>query len=306
MKIDNMIKRVSLRGVCIAGGFFVFLYVVLPVLLSPKGVYVDINVIIRSVWQLVQEAMREDAFVGICVFIFAFIFPFILIAYIVSSLIGRNKDLKNLQSGMNVKNVILLSDRLFFNFFNSHYNFQCTYQDIERIEIGVKTDLQRTKNGYVEVIEKFQFEFKVLNGKVFKLETLVPLTTLFTPLNFVYKVIDYCRGVKEIQYKASGRGDNKEVCDKLKNYIERGCQLYYADHDIGGAYFVSCFLFFIGLVFLVGFADIIKAALGDCLSFVFILLVLPVVCVLISIWIDVKLQIDRNNKVKFGGHDDRM
>lgn len=162
----------------------------------------------------------ETKFILILMLIVA---PVIGFAFALKAFLNRKKEIEKLYCGINLKEVYLSSKGVNFLFYKSQYNFSCGYKDIEKVELVVETKHIVTKHRYEfrdeYIIEAIRYYFSLLNGKTFWLER--PASWV----NEMKDIYDFIRCIKgkvgDIKYSAIGSGDNFEVEENIKRYINR-------------------------------------------------------------------------------------
>lgn len=231
----------------------------------------------------------EDKFMFI---LSVYIMPLLLLCATIGSIISRNKALKNEASVLSLMSVDFKPNRVYFRFNRDNCDISCSYRDINSLTMEINITKERTKNGYVNVVNYIALHFVVIGNKSF---TLTNTTINFKGL--IYKVIDYTREVQNFSYKFSGNGEHADLDEVIECYLKKGMKPILTKPQEKGFKLMSILFFIIGLFFVFMFAKDIAQSRFD--GGLFILLFMPSVFILISVILDIVLIIDKIHEKKY-------
>lgn len=222
------------------------------------------------------------------------ILPLTVYLGLISSIIARQKALKEFNSKLNLKSIDFLQGRINFNFNRPQYNFVCSYNDINSLELTIITDIVRTKYGYTTALKEIVLNFTVLNNKTFSLSN----TSSF-PMRTIYKIIDYTRGVNNFTYNFLGPGNTNDIKEKIDNYLNKGFKQILSNQGENYFKYMSIVLFIIGITTAYTTKDLIESAYKNnsfiiCLPFF--------VLIIASFIVDLWLIADKLRERKYRGY----
>lgn len=201
------------------------------------------------------------------------------------------KEAKNFESALNLKSVEFLQGKVYFNFNRPQYDFACGYNDINKIEMDLKTVMVHTKNGSYPVLSRITLNFTVLNNKNF---SLTSNNTCY--MRKIYNIIDCGKAVHDFSYKFSGVGKINDIDEKIRDYMTTGCKQILATQAENTCKWLSILFFLIGIFFLFSFRDIFNGKDVGELGFV----VYPTfVFFLVSFIFDIMLLTDKWNENRY-------
>jgi hypothetical protein len=246
--------------------------------------------------EFVQAVLNTDDSDARFVFLFIAVTPFILVWSIIYSCIERNKSLKLMRNlGFNLKYADFLYNRIDFCFVDPKYNISCSYEDIEELKMKLHTSLTRTKNGYDYIaVTEIELVFTLLNGKTFSIKN-----TPFNKLNFIYKIIDYARGINNFSYKFTGYGVSQVVKEKIEDYLKTGCKQILSTKEENNLKFASLLTFGVGAFLFFALSSIITEAIQREDFGIFYAIAPFFLFIVAAIVIDVYLIVDKINDKKF-------
>ena len=186
-----------------------------------------------------------------------FVVPVLLLWALIAEIKHRNKMMKFLNQGFKLKYVDFLQGRIDFCFIDPKYNFTCGYEDIESLDMNLETVLRTHKGQTFILLQEVELKFKVLNGKTFSISN-----TPLQPVKFLYKLIDYTRGIQNFSYQFTGAGVNDDLKERIDDYRKKGCRQILSTVQENSYKFMSLMFFAISLVFIFMFWDIIKELIG--------------------------------------------
>ncbi len=140
------------------------------------------------------------------------IIPLVLIVYIIINLIKRQNSLKKFKQPFNIKAIKFTDNLIFFNFFSPKYNFSCKYSDIEKLHTVIIIEKRPTPTKYR--IKEIVLHFTALNGKTFTIKN----DGGFLPEQFLYRIIDCARQIKDFSYSLSGEYISSNLDNKIQRY----------------------------------------------------------------------------------------
>ena len=222
------------------------------------------------------------------------ILPLTVYLGLISSIIARQKALKEFNSKLNLKSIDFLQGRINFNFNRPQYNFVCSYNDINSLELTIITDIVSTKYGYTTALKEIVLNFTVLNNKTFSLSN----TSSF-PMRTIYKIIDYTRGVNNFTYNFLGPGNTNDIKEKIDNYLNKGFKQILSNQGENYFKYMSIVLFIIGITTAYTTKDLIESAYKNnsfiiCLPFF--------VLIIASFIVDLWLIADKLRERKYRGY----
>ncbi len=237
----------------------------------------------------------EDWYDKFWIVFMVFVVPVLLLWALIAEIKHRNKMMKFLNQGFKLKYVDFLQGRIDFCFIDPKYNFTCGYEDIESLDMNLETVLRTHKGQTFILLQEVELKFKVLNGKTFSISN-----TPLQPVKFLYKLIDYTRGIQNFSYQFTGAGVNDDLKERIDDYRKKGCRQILSTVQENSYKFMSLMFFAISLVFIFMFWDIINEIIvkGD---FGIIFVFLPsLVLIIITAVLDAFLIADKVNDRKFG------
>lgn len=286
MRINNVSSSTSMQSI-VASAVILF-------------IFLAVSILVLSCWtpeQLFQAFLGiEDWYDKFWIGFLVFVLPISLVWLLISGIKNRNDRLKLLNFGFNIKYVDFLQGRIDFKFTDSRYDFTCSCDDIEKLSLNLKTVMVTHKGQTYIVLKEIELNFKVLNGKTFSISN-----TPLQPVKFLYKLIDYTRGIQNFSYKFSGAGVNDDLQERIDDYRKRGCRQILSTVQENSYKFMSIMFFAMSLFFMVSFLDTITKAVekGD-----WMLLTIPftpvIIFIIIAGIIDAFLIADKINDRKFG------
>lgn len=246
--------------------------------------------------QLFQAFLSiEDTFEKLYIGLMVLIFPLLFVWALISEIKSRNKALEYLSYGLNLKYIDFLQGRIHFKFTESKYDFVCGYNDIEQIKMKLNTTIVHTRNGSYVALKEIQIDFHVLNGKTFSISN-----TPLRPAKFLYKFIDYTRGIQNFSYKFIGAGEVEDLKERIEDYRKRGCKQILSTPQENTFKILSIVFFAMSMFFIFSFLDIITRATekGD---FGILIMLSPIVIMfmVIPLILDGFLIADKINDRKF-------
>ena len=239
-------------------------------------------------------ANPEDPWISWVLFI---MLPAIFYIGLIISIIQRYAGLKELASSLNLKSVDFLSDRVKFNFNRPQYDFVCGYSEINNLEMILVTALARSKYGTCIVLNEVKLNFTVLNNKNFSL-TNTPMAAM----RLIYNIVDCARKVNHFSYKFEGAGESKDLKEKIEEYLHKGTKPVLTSVGETKFKWMSMVFFIIGMVFLVGFKDILNDSVKDLI--LLLIPLLPVGAFLGTSFIfDIILIVDKIKEKSYRGYN---
>ena len=237
----------------------------------------------------------EDPWIAWGLFI---IMPAVFYIGLILAIIERHAGLKELSSSLNLKSVDFLPDRVKFNFNRPQYDFVCGYSEINNLEMILVTALARSKYGTCIVLNEVNLNFTVLNNKEFSL-TNTPMAAM----RLIYNIVDCARKVNHFSYKFGGAGEDKDLKEKIEDYLHKGTKPVLTSVGETKFKWMSIVFFIIGMVFLVGFKDVFNDYLYK--DFMMLLIpLLPVGAFLGTSFIfDIILIIDKIKEKSYRGYN---
>ena len=295
MKIYNVSSKTSIRMVVVMG----ILSTILTMFLTLSYLYSSPNSssildFFQWLFLLIKTFISEgeDLSEKIFLTIFSVIIPIAIYIGLIGAIISRNKALQEYRSGLNVKYVEFLPNRINFSFTQPQYNFSCGYNDIEKLNIELYTNIVHTKSGPQTVWNETIFNFYTLNNKKFKVNCVSFM------LNKVYSVISYMRGIKELNYKFTGAGKILDLDDKISAFLKTGHKKFLGRNEKTHMMIISTVLFIFGTLISLIF-------LGTISDFGWLFIFIPaIIPLLISVVMDIVLFIDLINNRKFRGFNE--
>ena len=292
MRINNVSSKTSKQiliilfiFVFIATAFYIGAYLVTSIeRCSVLGFF-------KWVVPFIQRTISNESDDKIILFLLMVAAPLILYFSFIWTLVEKIKAIKEFYSILNLKNVDLLPDRIQFNFTQPQYNFVCSYQDVEQLDMNIVTTIVHTKNGSHVAFQELILNFTLLNGKIFSLNN-----TTFAPMKVIYEILNHAGEVQNFNFYFSGAGQINDIKEKIENYMRFGKkQMYGADVEKSNK-LLSTIFFVIGLVFIFVFHDMIDDFVRD--PGLFLLFIPLSSFLLISFVIDIFLVINEINKIK--------
>lgn len=159
-------------------------------------------------------------------------------SYIVLSQKAKTKEFNKKP---NLKYIDFLPGKVNFCFNRPQYDFVCTYENIENLEMDIETDLIYTNKKPIVDVRQLHLNFTVLNNKKFS------LTTNQKSMNTIYSIIDVGRSVKEFSYKFSGLGEIEHTKEQIEKYQKYGIKTFLTSKMKDGFVTISFMLLFFGL-----------------------------------------------------------
>lgn len=159
-------------------------------------------------------------------------------SYIVLSQKAKTKEFNKKP---NLKYIDFLPGKVNFCFNRPQYDFACTYENIENLEMDIETDLIYTNKKPIVDVRQLHLNFTVLNNKKFS------LTTNQKSMNTIYSIIDVGRSVKEFSYKFSGLGEIEHTKEQIEKYQKYGIKTFLTSKMKDGFITISFMLLFFGL-----------------------------------------------------------
>lgn len=294
MHINNVSQKTSL-SMPIMCGIFSIIYTV-GILLA-YFMNISETASIQSFWNWVKDAyntvssIEPDGFW--MAWVLFIILPLAVYLGFISSIIARQKALKEFNSKLNLKSIDFLQGRINFNFNRPQYNFVCGYSDINSLELTIITDLVSTKYGYTTALKEIVLNFTVLNNKTFSLSN----TSSF-PMQTIYKIIDYTRSVNNFTYNFRGPGNTEDIKEKIDNYRTKGFKQILSNQGENNFKYLSIVLFIIGTTIAYTAKDVIESAYTNNL---FIVCLPFFVMIIASFIIDIWLIADKLRERKYRG-----
>lgn len=229
--------------------------------------------------------------------ILVFICPFLLIWSIITEIKKRNDVLKIMDYGLNLKYVDFQQGMIDFCFADPKYNISCGYDDIEKLKMELHTVEVRNKYGDVFIVLKeIELHFTLLNDKNFSISN-----TPLKPMNLVYKILDYTRGMKNFSYKFSGAGVSEDVKERIDDYLSKGCRQILSTEQEDKFKWMSLLFFGLGVLAIFSFIpDMSASLLKGKDNFVFLLLAPFSIFFIIAFVFDGFLIWDKINDRKYG------
>lgn len=223
MRINNISGDRSIRaiGYVLLGSLLLVAVIVASYFLSKTGnaSFADFCNWYWKSFQWPQYDSFEDV---VAMWIALGILPFIAIGGIVLTICAKIRADKNFQKSLNLVSIDFLPNKVCFNFNKPQCNFECGYNDINSLEMVLKTSIVyigRLRTITYPVISEITLNISVLNNKNFSLTNL-PLS----PMKKVYKIIDYGRAVQKFTHKYTGAGEIEEFEEKIRDYINTCCK----------------------------------------------------------------------------------
>lgn len=287
MRINNVSSRTSLQTI-------VWLSVILGVII--------IGFIVACCFMSPAELFKmflaiDDWYAKFWIGVLIFVLPFILVWSIISEINSRNKALELLNYGLNLRYADFRQGMIDFCFINPKYNISCSYEDIEKLKMELHTVQVRNKYGDVFIVLKeVELHFTLLNGKRFSISN-----TPLKPINLIYKILDYTRGVKDFSYKFSGAGVNEDIKERIDDYLSKGCRQVLSTEQENKFKWMSMLFFGLGVFTISSFIPDLSKTLakgGDNLIFIF--LVPFSIFFIIAFVLDFFLIKDKINDRKYG------
>lgn len=257
MRVNNVDEKTSLQLTVILAIVIVFYVVLYVILYKFSGAT---NFFEWAKVSLAALNAETDWEMKIYLWILTVIGPIASIIGIIRSFVYRQTALQKFNIGLNLKFVDFKPERVDFVFTQPQYNFTCGYDDIENLNMNIKTVLIHTKNGTRIAVEKIKLSFKVLNGKTFELTN-----TAAFPMKFCYKIADFGRRVKNFSYNFSGFGVQETIKESLDDYLRTGYKQILATPMEHAFKWMSIMFFGIFIFFVCAFMDIITNSIdkGD-------------------------------------------
>lgn len=289
MRINNVTSDTSAKSVVVMSvivGFIVGGFIIAYVL----GASPDLSFFGFFKWLfLMFQTFREECTDEPIIPWITLILPVICIVGLIAAINSRNNALKLFNTGLNIKYVDFLSDRLEFCFTKPEYNFVCAYLDVEKFDMDIKSKIVHTKNGSYVAFEQLNLVFSLLNNKKFELSD-----TPISPMKAIYRIIDYTRGVQNFNYYFTGAGEVPDYKDKIEKYLQSGYVDLVGDNREKQMMLSSLVFFTVGLcVFTPFIVDIIKEP-------IFLIMFFPLgLLLLIPLIIDIILVIDKIRDYKY-------
>ncbi len=295
MHINNVSQKTSL-SMPIMWGIFSFIYTV--TLLLAYFINTSETTSVESFCNWIKDAFNtillsspDGSWMAWFLFI---ILPLVVYLGFILSVILRQKAIKEFNSQLNLKSIDFLQGRINFNFNRPQYNFVCGYGDVNSLELTVVTDIMSSKYGYTTVLKEIVLNFTVLNNKTFSLSN----TSSF-PMQTIYKIVDYTRGVKNFTYNFKGRGNTNDIKEKIDNYLSKGFKQILSKESENKLKYLSIAFFIIGIISLFTVKDLIESAYKHnafiiCLPFF--------VLIIASFIIDIWLIADKLRERKYRGY----
>lgn len=237
--------------------------------------------------KVMYHEFEEDGYV-------AWLLPILyILVYIgtVGSWIARHKAIQVYNGALNLKMVEFLPDRVNFFFNRPNYDITCSYEEIKKLNLIINTQIVHTKSGTYIKMSDIELVFTILNNKVLHLKKFSWL-----PLNIIYSIIDYTRGMEGFSYQFAGAGEIADVKEKIEDYKQRGLKQILATNEENNCKFMSILLFIVGLVIFVSLFDI----LIECKNEFWIVGFMPFIFIILSFIPDAFLIADKIRERKYG------
>lgn len=249
MRINNISGDRSIRaiGYVLLGSLLLVAVIVASYFLSKTG-NASFADFCNWYWKSFQWSQYDSFEDVVAMWIALGILPFIAIGGIVLTICAKIRADKNFQKSLNLVSIDFLPNKVCFNFNKPQCNFECGYNDINSLEMVLKTSIVyigRLHTITYPVISEITLNISVLNNKNFSLTNL-PLS----PMKKVYKIIDYGKAVQKFTHKYTGAGEIEEFEEKIRDYINTGCKQILAKRTEDDFKTHSVSLFAIGLAFL--------------------------------------------------------
>ncbi len=223
MHIKNVNSKTTLKRVI---EYTIYIFIILTALIllylgsdSTPTIAGAINAAKSNLTALMLEGSKHGAW-GIIIFLLLPIWLFISCIFII---IKRNQELKILKQPFNLESIKFLDNHICFNFYNKQFNFVCGYNDIQNLHIDIVTGITKT-NPRIIYIEEIQLKFTALNGKIFTITT----TGGFSPLQYLYKILNYTKKIPNFSYSYAGYGKNKNLDEKINIYQMTGRRIFFS------------------------------------------------------------------------------
>ena len=295
MHINNVSQKTSL-SMPIMCGIFSIIYTVALLLAYFMNISETASIQsfcnwVKDAYNTVSSSEPDGFWMAWVLFI---ILPLTVYLGLISSIIARQKALKEFNSKLNLKSIDFLQGRINFNFNRPQYNFVCSYNDINSLELTIITDIVSTKYGYTTALKEIVLNFTVLNNKTFSLSN----TSSF-PMRTIYKIIDYTRGVNNFTYNFLGPGNTNDIKEKIDNYLNKGFKQILSNQGENYFKYMSIVLFIIGITTAYTTKDLIESAYKNnsfiiCLPFF--------VLIIASFIVDLWLIADKLRERKYRGY----
>jgi len=289
MRIKHLSKKMKLSNIIMP--LFWAMLISFPIYL-PMLIMGGVNLL-----QLIKSA--EDIFIMFMLILITIIGPAIGLGFSIKAFFDRKREYEKLNIGIFLKEVDLLPEKVVFTFFKSEYDFVCSYEDIEHVDLTVETGRYRTKHGYVYTIDSYHYCFTVLNGKKFSIEKPAPHAFKMKDLyNFIDIMVQ--GSVGGISTKARGLGQNTDVEAKLEYYLKNGYSKNYGSNEISDAKASSIVLFIIVSVIMFFMRDVLLVTTYGNKFWGCWPLVIPMIFMIMSMTFDFNLHQDMKNDIKNG------
>lgn len=294
MLVKNVTLQTSAKNIWLYTLLF-FMFCVLSLCITAE--YINFNDPVNIPLQVFKGTSEiiantssiQDKFLIILVI---YIVPLLILYGIIYSIISRNNAIKDEASVLSLVSVEFKPRRVGFNFNRQNCNFSCTYKDINSLIIEINVTRERTKNGYVNVVNYISLHFTVLNNKRF---TLTNTTMNFK--GFIYKIIDYTREVENLVFKYSGDGNSADIAEVVDCYRQKGMKPILTKPQESSLKIMSIVFFIIGLFFIFSFfSDMTNSkSIDELFSNLFV----PIVTIGISLIFDAVMIIDKVHEKKY-------
>lgn len=293
MKIDNISANTSIKLVVTLAIICITLTIIAIVC------YLCMTTNNYSVWDffnwyvsVFKVVFSDDKFGACLIFIFL---PIIFYGCLISSIVQRNKALKEFNSSLNLKSIEFLQGRMNFNFNMPQCNVTCDYSEIEKLEMILHTIRVSTKHGSYPAVSEIELKFSVLNGKTFTLFN-VPSNVI----KFVYSVIDYSRGMQNFSYCFKGYMEINDIKEKIEDYLQLGFKQILSKAQEQGFKWMSIIFFVIGLIPIFGMGNFVEFMFTRKGDWSWLMMFLPLIALVgVSFIFDIILIADKIKERKY-------
>ena len=210
MKIKHQTSKSTITGIlCILAFVIVFTAIDLAILIISLNNGMTINDFFVWVWESFVNNDIELKFIIIVLILI----PFIMTGVLISEVITRIRDNKNVNNDKLVKYINFVKEGITLAYKNTQYNKNILYSNIENLSLTIETGIARGKYGPYDCVYGAHIDITDNKG--------IEYHVYYLPVKILnlYKIVCLTKYMKNFQYKFTGNGN--DIKKKLtKNFLK--------------------------------------------------------------------------------------
>ncbi len=203
MRIRQVDKTISLQSTIEA--FFLLFFCVFALFGISAFVLLD-----RPFQELIYGSEIIDYLILVVCILISCVF---IVCTIIKKLTARNEALKLSKGGDNIKCVDLSKNKVSFKFMDSKYDFDCPYEDIEKIDMNLITKIYRFNREWHIGLSEVAIAFHLINGK-----TCSVVNTPLHPAIWLYRFLGHIKYFQNFSYEFTGYGVEENLKERIDDY----------------------------------------------------------------------------------------